>query len=166
MDFLGQLEVFFLSLAKIQILYYIGNQFVIKFLFFLRQSLDYVHVGHTPKKRVTQKRFCVTLKRLSSKPLTNREQLCLHKLPSEVRIWKNFSLTWTHPNPLHPLLGGSRTYPVRSLRDFLGLLGHPPPLFIQVGAQKCDTRKLYSVPPDKPYMRGQASVLSVSMFTI
>ena len=44
---------------------------------------------------------------------------------AEVRIWKNFSLTWTHPNPLHPLLGGSRTYPVRSLRDFFGLLGHP-----------------------------------------
>jgi len=28
------LEVFFLSLAKIQILYYIGNQFVIKFYSF------------------------------------------------------------------------------------------------------------------------------------
>ena len=51
-------------------------------------------------KRVTQKRFCVTLKRLSSKD-------------------------WPHPNPLHPLLGGSRTYPVRSLRDLLRLLGHP-----------------------------------------
>ena len=49
--------------------------------------------------------------------------------------------------------------------DPKSLLGHPP-LFIQVGTQKCDTRKLYSVPPDKPYMRGQASVLSVSMFTI
>ena len=34
MAFLGQLEVFFLSLAKIQILYYIGNQFVIKFYSF------------------------------------------------------------------------------------------------------------------------------------
>ena len=50
MAFLGQLEVFFLSLAKIQILYYIGNQFVIKFLFFLRQSLysliqEYIDYG-------------------------------------------------------------------------------------------------------------------------
>ena len=34
MAFIGQLEVFFLSLAKIQILYYIGNQFVIKFYSF------------------------------------------------------------------------------------------------------------------------------------
>lgn len=34
MAFLGQLEVFFLSLAKIQILYCIGNQFVIKFYSF------------------------------------------------------------------------------------------------------------------------------------
>ena len=34
MAFLGQLEVFFLSLAKIQILYYIGNQFIIKFYSF------------------------------------------------------------------------------------------------------------------------------------
>lgn len=32
--FPGQLEVFFLSLAKIQILYYIGNQFFIKFYSF------------------------------------------------------------------------------------------------------------------------------------
>ena len=32
--FSGQLEVFFLSLAKIQILYYIDNQFVIKFYSF------------------------------------------------------------------------------------------------------------------------------------
>ena len=38
---LKYISVFFLSLAKIQILYYIGNQFVIKFLFFLRQSLVY-----------------------------------------------------------------------------------------------------------------------------
>ncbi|WP_419499856.1 hypothetical protein, partial [Alistipes shahii] len=45
--FPGQLEVFFLSLAKIQILYYIGNQFIIKFysfydspyLRYLRQSI-------------------------------------------------------------------------------------------------------------------------------
>ena len=34
MAFPGQLEVFFLSLAKIQILYYIGNQFIIKFYSF------------------------------------------------------------------------------------------------------------------------------------
>lgn len=34
MAFLGQLEVFFLSLAKIQILYYISNQFIIKFYSF------------------------------------------------------------------------------------------------------------------------------------
>ncbi len=37
---------------------------------------------------------------------------------AEVRIWKNFSLTWTHPNPLYPLLGGSRSLRSRSLRDF------------------------------------------------
>ena len=35
--------------------------------------------------RVTQKGLLVTLKRLSSKD-------------------------WTHPNPLHPLLGGSRSF--------------------------------------------------------
>ena len=35
------------------------------------------------------------------------------------------SKDWTHPNPLHPLLGGFRTYPVRSLRDLLRILGRP-----------------------------------------
>ena len=35
---------------------------------------------------------------------------------AEVRIWKNFSLTGIHPNPLHPLLGGSRFLRSRSLR--------------------------------------------------
>ena len=58
------------------------------------------------RKRVTQKEFCVTLKRLSSKD-------------------------WTHPNPLHPLLGGSRTYPVRSLRDFFGAFGSPSYVFLR-----------------------------------
>ena len=40
MAFLGQLEVFFLSLAKIQILYYIGNQFFIKFYSFYDSPYD------------------------------------------------------------------------------------------------------------------------------
>ena len=40
MAFPGQLEVFFLSLAKIQILYYIGNQFFIKFYSFYDSPYD------------------------------------------------------------------------------------------------------------------------------
>ena len=45
------------------------------------------------KEGVTKKGLLVTLKCLSSKD-------------------------WTHPNPLHPLLEGSRSFQSRSLRDF------------------------------------------------
>lgn len=44
MAFLGQLEVFFLSLAKMQILYYIGNQFIIKFYSFYDSPYNNVYI--------------------------------------------------------------------------------------------------------------------------
>ena len=42
---------------------------------------------------------------------------------AEVRIWKNFSLTWTHSNPLYPPIRGISLPPVAVPS---GLLTQPP----------------------------------------